>query len=131
MTIYRLEGARASNGTMFLVQKNDIIGGCFGKRCVDRAEKLLATKSKNLTGVLSSGTKSLFDQPSLAVGYLSWTRILEAINGLDASAMGEGGLAAKMVLDLAMTAVKNLKELTGVVHFSQAGVEMSGRLELQ
>jgi len=30
-----------------------------------------------------------------------------------------------------MAAVKNLKELTGSVHFSKEGIQISGRLELQ
>lgn len=131
ITIFRIESGEAKNGAMFLLQKDDIVGGCFGKDCVDKAKGLLTGKGKPLVGVLSAGTRRLFDQPSLAVGYLNWTQILEAINGLDASSMGDGGMATKMILDLAMTAVKNLKELTGVVHFSQSGVEISGRLELQ
>ncbi len=131
MTIYRLENKTAGEGLMFLLQKDDIIGGCFGKSCIDRAKGLLAGKEKSLSATLSGGTKRLFDQPSLAVGYLNWKQILDTVNGLDASSMGDGGMATKMVLDLAMTAVKNLKELTGVIHFSQSGAEISGRLELQ
>ncbi len=130
-TVYRIESANTLDGTMFLLQKGDIIGGCFGENCLDHANLLLSGKARSLANIFSPGTKSLFERPSLAIGYLNWAQILHTVNGLDASAMGEGEMAAKMALDLAMAAVKNLKELTGSVHFSKEGIQISGRLELQ
>ncbi len=119
------------NYSAFMLQKDDLVGGCLGPNCVNRAAALVAGKHKALPGALSPGAKRLFDEPSLAVGYLNFALVHDELMGLDAAIFGEGGMLVKMIMGLALTAVKNLKETTGVVRFSPDGVSLSGRIDIQ
>lgn len=130
LSLLKLSGQELGT-SVYLLQKEDLIGGCMGPGCEQTAAELVAGKHKALTTSLSPGAKRLFDEPSAMVGYLNCGLLVEAISGLDANALGEGGMFAKMVLDLALTAVKNLRELTGFVRFTPEGAELSGRLEIR
>lgn len=130
LSVYRLTGKELGT-SLFLLQKDDLIGGCLGPGCEQKAAALVAGQHKALPASLSPGAKRLFDEPSAMVAYLNCGLVVEAISGLDANALGDGGMFAKMVLDLALTAVKNLQELTGFVRFTPEGVELSGRLEIR
>ena len=45
--------------------------------------------------------------------------------------MGEGGMMVKMILDMAIGVVKNLRELTAVVRFLPDGLVCAGHLHIQ
>ncbi len=130
LSLLKLSGGELGT-SVYLLQKEDLIGGCMGPGCEQVAADLVAGKHKALTSSLSPGAKRLFDEPSAMVGFLNCGLVVEAISGLDANALGDGGMVAKMVLDLALTAVKNLRELTGFVRFTPEGAELSGRLEIR
>jgi hypothetical protein len=65
------------------------------------------------------------------VSYLNFGQVLDAVSALDASAMGEGGMMVKMILDMAVSVVKNLRELTAVVRFLPDGLAFAGHLHIQ
>jgi hypothetical protein len=130
LKVYQLAGGQLGT-SLYLLQKDDLIGGCLGEGCQTTAADLVAGKGKSLATAVSPGAKRLFDEPSLAVGYLNCGLVFEALSGLDANALGDGGMLAKMALDLALTAVRNLKELTGVIRFLPEGVALSSRLDIQ
>ncbi len=130
LRVFALTGPDAES-TFYLLHHDDLVGGCLGRGCADKAAALVAGEAATLPGKASPASKRLFEEDSFAVGYLSWARVVEALNALDASALGEGGMLAKMVLNLALTVVRNLEELTAVVRFVPGGVTLSSRLEIQ
>ncbi len=130
LEVIRLSGEELEY-PVFLLQKDDLVGGCLGPDCASKAAALVAGKHKALPAALSPGTKRMFDEPSLAVGYVNCALVFDALSGLDAASFGDGGMLVKMILGLALTAVKNLKEITGVVRFSPGGVSLSSRIEIQ
>jgi hypothetical protein len=130
LTSYRLSGGEIRYD-MFLLSGQDVVGGCLGQGCAEEAAALAAGKAPALPGQVSRAARELLDAPSLAVGTLNFERVLAVLTGLDAAAFGEGGMLAKMALDLALTAVRNLKEFTAVLRFLPAGFLMAGHLEIQ
>lgn len=130
LKVVRIQGPEMGTA-LFLLQKEDLIGGCLGTDCQKRAAELVSGKAKALPASLSPGTKRLFDEPSMATGYLNCGLVFKALSGLDASAFGDGGMLVKMMLDMGLTAIKNLKEVTGVLRILPEGIALSGRLEIQ
>ena len=80
---------------------------------------------------LSPKAKKLFREPAFLVGYLNFDRILDVIRNLDATALGSGGMMMKMALDMAVSVVKNLEELTIIIQSTKGGVLFRGHLKIQ
>jgi len=97
----------------------------------EQAAALVAGKGKALPSRLSAGAGKLFDAPSLLVGYFDFSQVVSALSGLDASAFGQGGIAVKMILDMALGAVKNLGELTGQLRIEPDGMAIQTHLRIQ
>jgi hypothetical protein len=109
----------------------DLVGACVGDQCTQVAAGMLEKKNPALPSKLSTEAGKLFAAESLLVGYLNFGQVLDAISALDASAMGEGGMMVKMILDMAVGVVKNLRELTTVVRILPDGMAFAGHLHIQ
>ena len=109
----------------------DLVGMCIGDQCTDVAAGMFEKKSPSLPSKLSAEAGKLFAADSLLVGYLNFGQLLDAVSALDASSMGEGGMMVKMILDMAIGVVKNLRELTAVVRFLPDGLACAGHLHIQ
>jgi hypothetical protein len=114
-----------------LLSSNDLVGFCFGEGCAEISAKLLDGQAPNLTQVLSPQTKVTFSEPSAVAFMLNFDPILKIVSSLDAGLFGKGGIMVKMFLDMAMTAVRNLKELDIRILFSPEGMTLEGGLRLQ
>jgi hypothetical protein len=106
----------------------NLVGMCAGDQCTQVAAGMLEKKSPALVSKLSPEAGKLFAAESLLVGYLNFGQVLDAVSALDASAMGEGGMMVKMILDMAIGVVKNLRELTTVVRILPDGMAIAGHL---
>jgi hypothetical protein len=109
----------------------NLVGMCAGDQCTQVAAGMLEKKSPALPSKLSAEAGKLFAAESLLVGYLNFGQVLDAVSALDASAMGEGGMMVKMILDMAVGVVKNLRELTTVVRILPDGMAFAGHLHIQ
>jgi hypothetical protein len=122
----------AQHGVEFHVfYDQDLIGLCAGDQCTQVAAGMLEKKNPALPSKLSPEAGKLFAAESLLVGYLNFGQVLDAVSALDASAMGEGGMMVKMILDMAVGVVKNLRELTAVVRILPDGMAFAGHLHIQ
>jgi len=122
----------AQHGVEFhIFYDQDLVGMCAGNQCTQVAAGMLEKKSPALPSKLSAEAGKLFAAESLLVGYLNFGQVLDAVSALDASAMGEGGMMVKMILDMAVGVVKNLKELTVVVRTLPDGMAFVGHLHIQ
>ncbi|HSA23107.1 MAG TPA: hypothetical protein P5076_16740, partial [Myxococcota bacterium] len=130
LTTIRLAGGELRYD-VFLLHGKDVVGGCLGTGCAELAAQLVDGKADGLPSKVSQSARALLEEPSLAVGFLGFERVLAVLKGLDADVFGEGGMLAKMAVDLATTAVQNLRELTAVVRFLPEGVHFAGHLEIQ
>ena len=109
----------------------NLVGMCVGDKCTQVAAAMIEKKSPALPSKLSTEAGKLFAADSLLVGYLNFGQVLDAVSALDASAMGEGGMMVKMILDMAIGVVKNLQELTAVVRILPDGLVFAGHLHIQ
>lgn len=109
----------------------NLVGMCVGDQCTQVAADMIEKKSPALPSKLSTEANKLFAADSLLVGYLNFGQVLDAVSALDASAMGEGGMMVKMILDMAIGVVKNLRELTTVVRILPDGLAIAGHLHIQ
>ena len=114
-----------------LMLHGNTAGICIGEGCVQEAVSLVNAKKKHMAAGISSKAKELFNAPALVVGYLDFGKVVEALSNLDASLLGKGGMAMKMILDMAIGAVKNMKELTASISPEADGVAFRGHLEIQ
>jgi len=122
----------AQHGMQFhIFYDQDLVGMCAGDQCTQVAAGMLEKKSPALPSKLSAEAGKLFAAESLLVGYLNFGQVLDAVSALDASAMGEGGMMVKMILDMAVGVVKNLRELTTVVRILPDGLAFAGHLHIQ
>ena len=119
------------NVELRLLSAGDLLGLCLGSDCEQAASQLAAGGKPSLADRLSPEAKRLFDSPSILTGILRFETIAQAVAGLDAGALGDGGLMVKMVLDLVATALRNIRELTGAIQFLPEGVALEGRLHIQ
>lgn len=129
LTVLTFPGRRGMK--VHLLHHGDLAGICLGDGCTGQAAALVAGKGKALPSRLSEGARKLFDAPSLLVGYFDFGQVVSALSGLDASAFGQGGMAVKMILDMALGAVKNLGELTGQLRIEPDGVAVQAHLRIQ
>jgi hypothetical protein len=109
----------------------NLVGMCVGEECTQVAAEMIDKKGPALPSKLSTEAGKLFAADSLLVGYLNFGQVLDAVSALDASAMGEGGMMVKMILDMAIGVVKNLRELTTVVRILPDGLAFAGHLHIQ
>jgi hypothetical protein len=109
----------------------NLLGLCLGKGCPETAGKLVGGKGPAFPSTLSAEARKLFESETLLVGTLKFGQLLDALSGLDASSMGEGGMMVKVVLDMVIGAVKNLREATAVVKSVPGGVAFKGHLRIQ
>jgi hypothetical protein len=117
-----------------VLHHQDLVGLCVGDQCTDAAAKMAGKEAGGARGLpakLSPEAGKLFSTDSLLVSYLNFGQVLDAVSALDASAMGEGGMMVKMILDMAVSVVKNLRELTAVVRFLPDGLAFAGHLHIQ
>lgn len=118
-------------GEVFLLHKGDLIGICSGRGCLETAAGLVDGQQKGVSSQMTPAAQALFERPSVLVGYANFSRMVDVLSSLDSSAFGKAGYMAKMVFGMVLTAVKNLKELTGVLRFEPGGMSMAGHLEIQ
>jgi hypothetical protein len=109
----------------------DLVGLCVGDQCTEVAAGMIGKKNPGLPSRLSAKAGKLFAADSLLVGYLNFGQVLDAVSALDASSMSEGGMLVKMILDMAVSVVKNLRELTAVVRFLPDGLTFASHLNIQ
>ena len=122
----------AKHGVEFhIFYDQKLVGMCAGDQCTQVAAGMLEKKNPALPSKLSPEAGKLFAAESLLVGYLNFGQVLDAVSALDASAMGEGGMMVKMILDMAVGVVKNLRELTAVVRILPDGMAFAGHLHIQ
>ncbi len=114
-----------------VLSHQDLVGLCVGDHCTQVAARMAEKKSPGLPSKLSAKAGKLLSADSLLVGYLNFGQVLDAVSSLDASAMGEGGMMVKMILDMAVGVVKNLRELTTIVRFLPDGLAFAGHLRIQ
>jgi hypothetical protein len=114
-----------------VLHQKDLLGLCLGAGCAEEAASLLTGKGSAFPAQLSKEARKLFDEESLVVGTLKFGQLLDVLSGLDAASLGEGGMMVKMVLDMVIGAVKNLRELTAVIRAVPGGVVFKGHLRIQ
>jgi hypothetical protein len=114
-----------------LLHSDKLTGFCLGHDCPSQAAKIFEAKTENLSSSLSAEAKKLFSEPSLVAGYLNFGRVVDVLAGLDAATFGKGGMAIKLVLDMAVGAVRSMRELTAVVKPMNDGVMFQGHLKIQ
>jgi len=114
-----------------ILHTRDLLGLCLGKECLKTISPLLKGKGSPLSAELSQEARKLFEQESIFVGTLKFGKLLDVLSGLDVSSMGEGGMRVKVVLDMVIGAVKNLREATAVIKKVPGGVAFQGHLQIQ
>jgi len=92
---------------------------------------MITGQGGNLSTGLSAESKKLFGQPSLLAAAFDFGRVTDLLSKLDAAALGKSGMMVKMIIDMAVGAVKNLDQLTAVVLPRPDGVLFRAHLKIK
>ncbi len=114
-----------------LLDSGNLAGMCLGRGCPQVAARMITGQGGNLSTGLSAESKKLFGQPSLLAAAFDFGRVTDLLSKLDAAALGKSGMMVKMIIDMAVGAVKNLDQLTAVVLPRPDGVLFRAHLKIK